>query len=159
MPSNKDYLRRWPQSLRRVGVRHVFGARSPLMFRYLLTGGAAWVVDGTVFVLTLSAFGVVLAQLFARIVGAAVAFFGHKLFVFREVGVQPSTLVSQSLRYVGLWFFSYTVSTLALVGLIDHVGMNAIAAKVMVESGIVGMNYLVMKSLIFRPLAAKGTGE
>lgn len=119
--------------------------------RYLMTGGVAWLADLAVFTTTFTALGIVAAQFLARTTGAVVAFLGHKLFVFEEKDVQPATIARQGLRYAALWVWSYAVSTLALIGLIERAGLNAVAAKVIVEAGIVVMNYLVMKTLIFHP--------
>jgi putative flippase GtrA len=127
------------------------------LFRYLLTGAVAWLADVVVFTASLEVLGIALAQLLARTTGAVLAFFGHKLFVFDEVDLQRSTLTRQGVRYAVLWVWSYSVSTLALIGLIDHGGMNPLVAKVLVEVGIVVMNYLVMKGLIFPSQAGGGT--
>lgn len=134
------------------------GASSAQVFRYLLIGGLAWLTDFAIFALCLASTNVVFAQLCARIAGGAVGFFGHKLFVFREGSVHPAMVASQTLRYAALWLLSYVVSTLALIGLIEHAGLNATHSKVMVETGIVVMNYLVMKRFIFQH-SSEGAGE
>lgn len=132
-------------------MSRVLGVGSARVVRYLLTGGVAWLADFAVFTVCLASVGIAMAQLFARITGAIVAFIGHKLFVFGELDYQPATLARQTMRYVALGIWSYALSTLALIGLIERAGVNAIVAKVIVETGIVVMNYLVMKALIFQP--------
>jgi putative flippase GtrA len=125
------------------------------VFRYLIIGGVAWLVDITVFTLSLNAVGTISAQLYARTLGATVAFIGHKFLVFRESDIRPTTIVNQAFRYIALWLLSFTISTLALVGLIDCIGAHALTAKVGVEIGIVAMNFLLMRSLIFQPARKK----
>ena len=140
-------------------MKHDLGIRSLQIFRYLLTGGVAWLADLAVFTLCFAGLGIVVAQFLARTTGAVVAFFGHKLFVFGEMDVQSATLARQTLRYAALWVLAYAVSTLALIGLIEHGGLNAIAAKVMVEAGVLVMNYSVMKALIFQTRESRGVDE
>jgi putative flippase GtrA len=118
--------------------------------RYLLIGGIAWVIDVAVFVACVADLGIVKAQLIARIIGALVSFAGHKLFVFAEMDTKPSTVARQAAAYGALWILSYLLSTLGLVGLIDYAGINSLPSKVIVEAGVVGINYLVMQRLIFR---------
>ena len=146
-------------TLQAVGVTSFSGGESARMFRYLLSGAVAWVADLAVFTACLGSFGIIMAQLIARITGAVVAFFGHKLFVFGESDIKPATLARQIPSYAALWLLSYVVSTLALIGLVGHVGMQALLAKIMVEAVIIAMNYLVMKTLIFRSGMAGGPDQ
>jgi putative flippase GtrA len=136
-------------------VKRAVGDGLPRTLRYLLVGGMAWVIDIAVFALCVTGVGVASAQLLARLSGAIVAFFGHKVFVFGEDSLEPATVARQALRYVSLWVLSVTISTLALIGLIDHAGVHALSAKVAVESAMVAMNYLVMRSVVFRPADAR----
>jgi putative flippase GtrA len=129
------------------------------LLRYLVVGLLAWAVDLAVFLALIDILGVPASQLAARLTGAAVAFFGHKLLVFREPGMRAATLASQGARYAALWVLAYAVSTLALIGLIEHAAMAAVPAKVLVEAGIVVMNYVIMKTLIFQDRSARGIGE
>ncbi|MEJ2400134.1 MAG: GtrA family protein [Xanthomonadales bacterium] len=124
--------------------------------RYLLSGGVAWLVDLGVFTLCLPIGGIAVAQFAARTVGAVVAFVGHKVFVFRAHEFRPRLVMRQSLHFAALWLFSYVSSTLALIGLIDLMEWNVVVSKVVVEAGIILVNYTVMKSLIFRRSEAKG---
>lgn len=117
--------------------------------RYLLIGGLAWLVDVLVFALSVSSVGVASAQLGARVCGAFVAFSGHKLFVFRQTDLQLAAVATQAVRYAALWLLSFTISALALIGLIDQAGVPALTAKVGVEIGIVALNYLVMRAFVF----------
>jgi putative flippase GtrA len=132
-------------------VKHLLDSESARPFRYLVTGGVAWLVDLTVFTFLLPLTGIVSAQFVARIAGAIVAFLGHKLFVFRALDRSPAALATQTLGYAALWVLAYGLSAAALVILIGHLNWNTIAAKFVVEVGIVLMNYTVMKTLIFLP--------
>jgi putative flippase GtrA len=124
--------------------------------RYLLIGVMAWVIDVAVFVACVADLGIVKAQLIARIIGALVSFAGHKLFVFSEMDTKPATVARQAAAYGALWILSYFLSTLGLIGLIDYGGIHSVPAKVMVEMGVVVMNYLVTQRLIFRSGSSKG---
>ena len=132
-------------------MKQLFANESARPLRYLVTGGVAWLVDLAVFTFFLPLMGIVSAQLVARITGAIVAFIGHKLFVFRALDRSPAALATQTLGYAALWALAYVLSAGALVILIGHLNWNTIAAKFVVEVGIVLMNYTVMKSLIFLP--------
>ncbi len=135
----------------KLNVKHLFDSESARPFRYLVTGGVGWLVDLAVFTFFLPLAGIVSAQLAARIAGAIVAFLGHKLFVFRALDRSPTALATQTLGYAALWALAYILSAAALVILIGHLNWNIIAAKIVVEVGIVFMNYTVMKSMIFLP--------
>ena len=133
------------------GIKAVLGKTPARAARYLLVGGLAWLTDLAVFALSMGTFGVVSAQLAARIVGGLVAFLGHRFLVFDEPGLQHTPLATQGLRYAALWVLSFAVSTAALVGLIDHAGLPPLITKVGVEVGIVAMNFLIMGAFVFRP--------
>lgn len=133
------------------GGKTALGDGRARALRYLLVGGLAWLLDVAVFALCVGGIGVAPAQLCARVGGAVFAFFGHRVFVFRATDGRPATIASQAVRYATLWLLSFAVSTLALIGLIDHAGVHALTAKLGVEIGVVAMNYLVLGSLIFPP--------
>ena len=128
-------------------------------FRYLLSGGVAWLVDLAVFTLCLGVGGIAVAQFAARTVGALVAFIGHKVFVFRAHEYRPRIIARQSVYFAALWLFSYVTSTLALIVLIDRLDWNVVVSKLLVEIGVVLVNYTVMKSFIFHRVETKGSGE
>lgn len=127
--------------------------------RYLLSGGVAWLVDLGVFTLCLASGGIAIAQFAARTAGAIVAFIGHKFFVFRAREYRPRILARQSLYFAMLWLFSYVSSTLALIGLIDVLRWNVVVSKIVVEVGVITVNYTVMKSYIFQRTGNKGSNE
>ena len=133
------------------GIDATVGDEPARAVRYLLIGGLAWLLDVIVFAVTVSSVGVASAQLGARVCGAFVAFSGHKLFVFRQADLQPAAIVAQAVRYAALWLLSFTISALALIGLIEQAGVAALTAKVVVEIGIVALNYLVMRAFVFPP--------
>jgi len=155
MPKARPYQ----PGTRKLLARNVVGAEPARVTRYLLMGGVAWLVDIAVFSLCLPGLGVVLAQVSARTAGAVVAFVGHKLVVFRALDSEPATVGLQLVGYSALWVFSLGVSTLALIGLIEHVHFNPVAAKILVETGIVVLNYLVMRTVIFRTNPIQSVNE
>lgn len=128
-------------------------------FRYLFSGGVAWLVDLAVFTFFLPGGGIILAQLAARTAGAVVSFIGHKVFVFHARDYHPAALARQTFHFVLLWLFSYIMSTLALIGLIDKMHWNVLAAKLLVEVFILLINYRVMKLFIFHAADNKGSTE
>lgn len=117
--------------------------------RYFFVGLGAWVVDVIVFALVQAEIGVISAQAIARLSGAIVAFAGHKFYVFREHKTGLWHLSRQSLQYVLLWIFSYLVSTMGILWLMDSHDFPAVQAKIMVESMVIMLNFLIMKSYIF----------
>ena len=117
--------------------------------RYLLVGGLAWVVDFATFVLAYPSVGVIWGQTAARALGAVVAFIGHKYLVFADRRRSRRRLAWQTLQYLLLWSLSYGLSVGAIVWLVTGQAMAPVAAKVLVEAGILLLNFTVMKRIIF----------
>ena len=67
------------------------------IFRYLLTGGVAWLVDVAGFTLCLTSVDMLWAQVLARASGAAIGFVGHTFVVFRERDTRPADIISSCL--------------------------------------------------------------
>lgn len=140
-------------------ARYVLGAHTWRIAVYLLAGGVAWLIDVTTFALILPQFGTIWAQLSARIIGAIIAFFGHKFFAFQDFDSRPSTFAQQAGRYAVLWVISFAIGTWALVGLIDRAQCNPVLSKLIVDPAITLFNYLVLKSVIFQSRITKGVHE
>ena len=117
--------------------------------RYLLVGGLAWVVDFVTFVLAYPSAGVIWAQTAARASGAAVGFVGHKYLVFGDRRRSRRLVVWQTLQYLLLWALSYGLSVGGIVWLVERQGLAPVSAKVLVEAGILVLNFTVMKRVIF----------
>ncbi|MCG7865987.1 MAG: GtrA family protein [Candidatus Thiodiazotropha taylori] len=122
---------------------------SQQFLRYLLVGGASWVVDFLVFFLSYSHIGIVPAQTLARIVGALVAFAGHKLIVFEDRQFTPQAMRQQIVQYLILWLVSYTLSVILLLGFIDLLQLHPVAAKLITEAIIIVINFVTMRRYIF----------
>ncbi|MEW8500236.1 MAG: GtrA family protein [Candidatus Thiodiazotropha taylori] len=122
---------------------------SQQFLRYLLVGGASWVVDFLVFLLTYSHIGIVPAQTVARIVGALVAFAGHKLIVFEDRQFTPQAMRQQIVQYLILWLVSYTLSVILLLAFIDLLQLHPVAAKLITEAIIIAINFVTMRRYIF----------
>lgn len=122
---------------------------SQQFLRYLLVGGASWVVDFLVFFLTYSHIGIVPAQTVARIVGALVAFAGHKLIVFEDRQFTPQAMRQQIVQYLILWLVSYTLSVILLLGFIELLQLHPVAAKLITEAIIIAINFVTMRRYIF----------
>ncbi|MCG8067678.1 MAG: GtrA family protein [Candidatus Thiodiazotropha taylori] len=122
---------------------------SQQFLRYLLVGGASWVVDFLVFFLSYSHIGIVPAQTLARIVGALVAFAGHKLIVFEDRQFTPQAMRQQIVQYLILWLVSYTLSVILLLGFIELLQLHPVAAKLITEAIIIVINFVTMRRYIF----------
>ncbi|MCG7966234.1 MAG: GtrA family protein [Candidatus Thiodiazotropha taylori] len=122
---------------------------SQQFLRYLLVGGASWVVDFLVFFLTYSHIGIVPAQTVARTVGALVAFAGHKLIVFEDRQFTPQAMRQQIVQYLILWLVSYTLSVILLLAFIDLLQLHPVAAKLITEAIIIVINFVTMRRYIF----------
>jgi putative flippase GtrA len=120
--------------------------------RYILVGAAAWVADVALFWLVAPYTSLIGAQVAARLFGALLAFFGHKLWAFEDTGLQRGRLALQGLGYAGLWLVSSVVSTLLLLVFAEVVGLADICAKVAAEGLTVVLNFMVMRGVIFAPM-------
>ena len=118
--------------------------------RYLLVGGAAWLVDISIFSILYPSLGVALAQVVSRTIGAVITFFGHKDYVFLDRRYHGSVLRRQVLSYAMLWLLSFILSLLGILWLAWFVNVNEVVAKVGVETIIVVVNFLISKRMIFR---------
>jgi putative flippase GtrA len=118
-------------------------------WRYLLVGAIAWVFDYLLFVVLFPFIGVIAAQTVARISGAVLTFFGHKLFVHRDRRSEGRVVSSQVLAYFLVWMLSYTLSLAGLVLVIDHWDWHPVIAKLLVEAVILGLNFVLIRR-IFR---------
>jgi putative flippase GtrA len=114
-----------------------------------LVGALAWLVDFLTFVLTYPSVGVIWAQTAARGLGAAVGFVGHKYLVFGDRRGARRLVVWQTLQYLLLWGLSYGLSVGGIVWLVERQGMAPVAAKIVVEAGVLVLNFTVMKRVIF----------
>jgi putative flippase GtrA len=117
--------------------------------RYLAVGGTSWVVDFLVFYLTYPLFGIITAQTAARLVGALIAFIGHKIVVFEERTFESKTLQQQLFQYLMLWIISYSLSIILLLFFIDLLECHPVAAKLVTETLIIAINFFTMRRYIF----------
>ncbi|MEJ2610791.1 MAG: GtrA family protein [Candidatus Thiodiazotropha sp.] len=124
-------------------------AASVQFSRYLIVGATSWVVDFGTFVLFHSIIGIVWAQTTARIVGAIVAFLGHKLFVYNSNSFNKCELSKQIAGYLFLWCFTYLLSIGCILLLAEVIGLNPVLAKLGTEIILISINYTTMKRLIF----------
>jgi putative flippase GtrA len=117
--------------------------------RYLGVGGASWVVDFAVFYLTYPLIGILAAQTAARVVGALVAFIGHKLIVFDNRQYGLNRLGQQLFHYLLLWIISYTLSLGLLMLFADLLELHPIISKLLTETIIIAINFVTMRRFIF----------
>lgn len=136
--------------MKSLSIKNLIEKAVSLQFsRYLMVGITAWVIDFAVFVVCHSIVGIVWAQTAARVSGALVAFAGHKVFVYKNRNFARRALGKQFLSYLLLWVFSYLLSIGCIILFIDVLGLEPVAAKLVTEIILVGINYITMKRLIF----------
>ena len=127
------------------------------LIKYLVAGGVAFGADIFTFtVLRFLALPLALANPMARLIGALTAFTLNRQWTFKRVS--PRTWRREFARYALLWCFATLCSTFALAALIHAFPKGEdVLFKVLVESVIVAMNYVVSRVWVFRP--GKDCGE
>ena len=93
--------------------------------------------------------GVYGAQALARMLGAVVAFFGHKLWVFEHLDLRATVIAFQGTAYVLLWLLSLLLSLALLAGLTLAAGLQPMPAKLLTESALLVLNFSVLQHLVF----------
>ncbi|WP_448189392.1 GtrA family protein [Azospirillum sp. sgz301742] len=131
------------------------------LVRYVVVGGSALVVDAGTFSLLRIVFDadLVSSNVAGRIVGACIAFLGHRLFTFQRNQVNRARFVTEALRYVLLLTFSMSLSTASLWLLTDFLfnvgpGLVETATKIVVECSIISLNFVAQRLWVFRKSAA-----
>ncbi|MES9861124.1 MAG: GtrA family protein [Candidatus Thiodiazotropha sp. LLP2] len=132
--------------LRKVFTQKLFDHQ---FLRYLVVGGTSWVVDFLVFYLLYPIIGIIAAQTAARVVGALIAFIGHKIIVFDDRSFGAGTLRQQLFKYLFLWIVSYSLSIIFLLFFVDLLQLHPVASKLITEAIIIAINFVTMRRYIF----------
>ena len=125
---------------------------APLL-KFLASSFAAFVVDTVVFlILTLVADSLVLAVLGARAVSSAVNFMVNRRFVFRHGRDRPAA--STGLRYFSL-VLVLLAANLGLISALDALSVAALPAKILAETALLAVSYVVQQRFLFTKQAAR----
>ena len=117
-----------------------------MVARYALVMGLGWLADVAVFALAVAWMNIPVSQLLARVTGAAVGFVFHKHFSFPQTaGIQSASAL---LRYAMVWVFGYFAST-GLILLLVGGQLPPLGAKVLVEIGMVPVNFFLFRLFVF----------
>ena len=153
-----------PERLRPLPwIRQLLSGNSVLaqLVRYVVVGGSALVVDAGTFSLLRIMFDadLVSSNVAGRIVGACIAFLGHRLFTFQRDRSNRARFTAEALRYILLLACSMSLSTVSLWLLTDFLfnigpGLVETAAKIVVECSIISLNFVVQRLWVFRKAAA-----
>jgi len=127
------------------------------LFKYLVAGGVAFAADVFTFaVLRFFVLPLAAANPMARLIGALTAFIINRQWTFKRSS--PGAWPREFTRYGLLWCFSTLCSTFALAFFIHTFPKGEeVFFKIMVESVIVAMNYVISRVWVFPP--GKDHGE
>ncbi len=125
--------------------------------RYILVGGLLFLVDlGIVYFLVRMGMNAGWAQLFGRGTGAALGFFMHRFFTFREKGVTWSlSLGAQSAGYLLVTAMTFLSSPFILLACLHLTEGELIYAKLIAEAVMVCMTYIAL-NMVFRGRGERG---
>ena len=86
----------------------------------------------------------------AWVLATIFAFFTNKLFVFRSRHAGRKKFLMEFFGFFGSRFFTWLISTLMLVLLVDGFHWNDFWSKILVSIFVIVTNYVVSKKLIFK---------
>lgn len=133
----------------------IYGVLRKELILYLLVGLSGMALDASCFyVLRSLAWGVPLANVVARHLGAVYTFWGNRAFTFGRSGGGALSVGREAGMYLLLLYLSMGVSTLLLWWLISLLAINGhLATQTMVKIGVDGLcalaNFAACKWVIF----------
>ena len=89
--------------------------------------------------------GILWSNYIARAGSAGVNFYVNKRFVFKNSG----KITGQAVKYILLCFVSVNVSALCIHILNTYLSMNAVVAKVIVDTILYFFNYIIQRNFVF----------
>lgn len=117
-----------------------------MLARYVFAMGLAWLADVAVFAMAVVWLNIPVSQMLARTAGAITGFVLHRHITFRQASTNNSA--GAMLRFAMVWLFGYGVST-ALILLIVGSQLSPVGAKIVVEIGLVPINFVLLRLFVF----------
>lgn len=130
--------------------------KSMRILKFLVSGGAAALVEYAVFLFLQTAEGpqhLILSQSVSFACGFVVSFLLNRCWVFRSEGRMGGELA----RYATLAAFNLVASNLALGLMVNALQVPAPLAKFLVMGMVAVWNYVIFSRLVFKPAAKPDT--
>ena len=119
---------------------------------YLFFGGLTTVVNYLVYLPCYNLLGISasVSNMIAWVVAVAFAYLTNKPFVFRSHDWSASAVLPELTKFVGTRLGSGAQATAILYVTVDTMGMNGNLWKILTSVGVVILNYIGSKLLVFR---------
>ena len=127
------------------------GKRYGSAARYIIAGGMTTAVNFAVFALFFGVFGISVTASNIISVAAAVifAYIVNKLYVFRSRCPDVPSLAKEFLKFVSARLLTMVAEVGGVLLLVDALGMQAFAGKLMTQIIVVAGNYFISRLLVF----------
>lgn len=121
------------------------------LFRYGLAGGLNTIITFLAYALMVSAgLAYQFANLLAWLLGIVCGYFFNLLFVFGDKKTPPKANPRQFVKFGVMYGFSFALSTIALMGLVESGLVGPVKAQFIVIPLIVIVNFVSSKFLVFK---------
>lgn len=119
--------------------------------RYIIAGGMTTAVNFAVFALFFEMFGISVTASNIISVAAAVifAYIVNKLYVFRSRCPDTHALAKEFLKFVSARLLTMAAEVGGVLLLVDVLGMQAFAGKLLTQIIVVSGNYFISRMLVF----------
>ncbi len=118
-----------------------------VFLRFHISAVTSSLIDYFLFFLSISLFNsVIVGQLLGRIIGGTFNFYVNKNYVFLSKKSYKKTLILYILNVI----FSGTLSYFLIVGLNNSCTINLYAIKLMVESFLFVINFVIQREIVFK---------
>lgn len=119
------------------------------LFRFLISGGSAAVVEYGVFIVlaSLLSFSLIIAQSVSFMVGFVVSFSLNRAWVFKS---GKGNVKSQLVKYSTLAFVNLILSNILIAFLVNIIDLSDLLAKFIVMGCVAAWNYVIFSKLIFK---------
>lgn len=116
------------------------------ILRFVSSSLISFVIDFLLYMLFLNFGSVLFANIGARIISATVNFNLNRKFVFKS----DTDITAAALKYIALATTILITNSALLLFFTGYLGLNALLSKVIVESSLFAMNWIIQKKIIFR---------
>lgn len=116
------------------------------VFKFLVSGGLAAIVEYVTFILTVHAIQVIFANAISFLCGLIVSFTLNKYWVFRS----DKSANEEFIRYFILATINLTISTIFITILVNSAHVVPFIAKLIMMILIAAWNYFIFAKLIFK---------